>query len=180
MGELVALSLVLLWCTSAAFAKLGTPGGPLKLKRPQMDYLEVFASIPYAEVIASSEDPTFECMLAILTEIDPQAGTATYLWIFPSTGENASLHIRAPDESGIAIFTIDNDKTPWEGMIYYADFQSCVVAEVEFNGNQCILFASRKLKGSVPERCIRPFTDTCGGVAPQNSGDICPDGDMDD
>ncbi|XP_037508485.1 uncharacterized protein LOC119384944 [Rhipicephalus sanguineus] len=153
MGELVALSLVLLWCTSAAFAKLGTPGGPLKLKRPQMDYLEVFASIPYAEVIASSEDPTFECMLAILTEIDPQAGTATYLWIFPSTGENASLHIRAPDESGIAIFTIDNE---------------------------CILFASRKLKGSVPERCIRPFTDTCGGVAPQNSGDICPDGDMDD
>lgn len=178
MGTSAQQILLLLCCTSAAFAKLGVPGGPLKLKRAQLDYLKVFASIPDAQVIATSDKSTFECMQATLTEINPQEGTATYVWNFPSTGESASLHIKAPDESGIAEFTIDDDKTPWEGMIYYADFKNCVVANVEYNGNQCILFLSRKFKGSIPQDCADRFSDTCGGVVPQDSSDICRDSDV--
>ncbi|KAH8037987.1 hypothetical protein HPB51_020268 [Rhipicephalus microplus] len=65
-----------------------------------------------------------------------------------------------------------------ECKLYYAD-ENCVVADMEYNGHQCILWIRRRLKDTVPQVCKDEFVDTCGVVIAPHRRDLCDDGEGD-
>ncbi|KAL1474565.1 hypothetical protein MTO96_037874 [Rhipicephalus appendiculatus] len=76
-------------------------------------------------------------------------------------------------------FTVGEDSTPLEGIIYYTDEKSCAVADLEYDGHVCLLWARREVKDSVPQECIDHFEDVCGVTVNQHSRDLCVDGEGD-
>ncbi|KAK8758299.1 hypothetical protein V5799_004068 [Amblyomma americanum] len=67
------------------------------------------------------------------------------------------------------------DLTPKEGRFHYTDYKGCVIEELEYHGHQCILWARREFKDSLPQECIDQFVDTCGVVVPKHSTVQCDD-----
>ncbi|KAL1483383.1 hypothetical protein MTO96_033237 [Rhipicephalus appendiculatus] len=65
-----------------------------------------------------------------------------------------------------------------EAMIYYVD-ENCGVLDVEYRGQQCMLWVRRYLKDTVPQACIDSFVDTCGVFVAPGRRDLCVDGEGD-
>ncbi|KAL1474518.1 hypothetical protein MTO96_037908 [Rhipicephalus appendiculatus] len=65
-----------------------------------------------------------------------------------------------------------------EAMLYYAD-NNCGIIEVEYSGQQCMLWVKRYLKDKVPQACIDSFVDICGVVVTPGRRDLCVDGEGD-
>ncbi|XP_054922225.1 uncharacterized protein [Dermacentor andersoni] len=159
---------------------LDAPGGPRKLPRVAADTYKVFSSFPYAVAISGSPNaPDLVCLAARQLEIDPDAKTTTYLWLFPSLGQAIPFKVKAAEKPGTMTFTVGEDMTPQEGIIYYTDYKTCAVADLEYDGHVCLLWTSREVKDSVPQECINYFEDTCGFTVDQHSRDLCHDGEGD-
>uniref|UniRef100_A0A023FRT3 Putative lipocalin-5 1 n=1 Tax=Amblyomma cajennense TaxID=34607 RepID=A0A023FRT3_AMBCJ len=165
-----------------ANGKLGPPGGPLKLPRDSFDSFKAMSQFEYLVAISdSNNDTVFECLAAKRTNIDQEAKTATYTFLLPTAGMELSFHIKPGDEPATGILTSNVDPSPREGIIYYTDYQNCVVANLEIHGdgNQCTLWARLEVKDNVPQVCIDHFVDVCGVTVPAHSRDLCPDGEGD-
>ncbi|XP_049526037.1 uncharacterized protein LOC125946595 [Dermacentor silvarum] len=113
------------------------------------------------------------------TAFDPKAQTATFTWYFPASGEAIPLHVHPGDAPGALAVTIGEEPSEVEGMIYYTDYENCVVGDIEFQGQVCSLWTRKELKDAVPQDCIEHFVDTCGVEVPAHSRDLCPDGEGD-
>ncbi|KAK8770465.1 hypothetical protein V5799_013070 [Amblyomma americanum] len=66
-----------------------------------------------------------------------------------------------------------------EAVIYYTNYENCVVGDVDYHGHQCSLWVKREVKDAVPQDCIDHFVDTCGVIVPPHSRDLCSDGEGD-
>ncbi|KAL1481767.1 hypothetical protein MTO96_034226, partial [Rhipicephalus appendiculatus] len=71
-----------------------------------------------------------------------------------------------------------DDPSEKEGQLYYAD-DRCAVVDMEYNGDDCVLWIQRRLKDTVPQVCIDEFVDTCGVVVAPHRRDLCDDGEGD-
>nr|XP_037280848.1 uncharacterized protein LOC119174136 [Rhipicephalus microplus] len=184
MARIASFALAALWCTACVLGKLGSPGGPRKLHQEIADSFKVIENFPYTVAISDSDNDTmFECVAANRTEIDPEAQTATFVWLFQgnenSPKQNIPFYVKTGEEPGTLLFTIEGDPTVREGRYYYTDYKTCVVLDMEYHGHQCILWTQRAVKDNVPQHCIDQFVDTCGVIAPPHSRDLCPDGEGD-
>ncbi|XP_077485612.1 uncharacterized protein LOC144096656 isoform X1 [Amblyomma americanum] len=166
--------------TSNVCGKLGAPGGPRKLHFDAPDSFKVFDTFKFAVAISDSDNDTiFECMSANRTAIDPVEKTATYVFMFPNTGQEIPFHVKAGDIPGTITFTVDGDPTVRDGIVYYTDYENCDVADLDYHGHQCALWARRSVKDNVPQNCIDHFVDICGVIVPEHSRDLCRDGEGD-
>lgn len=180
MAGVLTPFLLVVCCIPQVLGRLGSPGGPQKLHHEVADALKAFASFQYAVAISDSDNDTIlECMHTTRTDVDLETGTATYAWFFPDVGRAIPFHVKAGDEPGTITFTVEDDPTPFEGAIYYTDYENCVIADLEYRGHQCTLWAQSEVKDNVPQECIDQFVDTCGVTVPQHSRDLCPDGEGD-
>ncbi|KAL1474563.1 hypothetical protein MTO96_037873 [Rhipicephalus appendiculatus] len=71
------------------------------------------------------------------------------------------------------------NSTQREGILYYTDYKDCAIADLEYDGHVCLLWARKEVKDSVPQRCIDYYEDTCGVTVEQHSRDLCWDGEGD-
>ncbi|XP_077489020.1 uncharacterized protein LOC144099523 [Amblyomma americanum] len=180
MWIFVLCVLASLCCTTEVLGKLGAPGGPQKLHHDVADTVKAFSSFEYTVAISNSDnDTSLECLYATRTDVDLDAKTATYAWFFPRNGTPVHFHDRSGDQPGTMIFTVEDDPAEHEGVIYYTDYVNCVIADMEYHGHQCTLWAQRAVKDNVPQECIDQFVDTCGVTVPQHSRDLCVDGEGD-
>ncbi|XP_077491996.1 uncharacterized protein LOC144102655 [Amblyomma americanum] len=169
--------------TTVVVAKLGPPGGPQKLYRNTIDAFEVVENFPNAVGITDFDniDP-LECLSATRTEIDKEALTATYVWKLQKAdsldGRQITFHITPGEKPGTLDMTIGDDPTPKEAILYYAD-NNCIVMDVEGSDYHCILWLRPELKDSAPKICSDHFVDICGVDVPDNSRDLCIDGEWD-
>ncbi|XP_049527774.1 uncharacterized protein LOC125947337 [Dermacentor silvarum] len=177
----LALSFVAFWTATLVTAKLGTPAGPQKLHQDATDSFAVMEKFQDVVAISDSDNDTvFECLAAHRTDVDVEAKTATYMFDFFSSGLHIPFRISQGETLGTVTFTIGMDPTPLEGIVYFTDFENCVVVSAEYYTiDQCILWTRRELKDNVPQDCIDHFVDTCGVIVPQHSRDLCPDGEGD-
>ncbi|XP_077486168.1 uncharacterized protein LOC144097296 [Amblyomma americanum] len=176
MATLAAPALIAICCLYVAFGKLGAPGGVQKLQHEPADSFKIMKNFPFAVAMSDSDNDTiFECWAAKRTEIDEQTRTATYVLHFPATGQKIPFHVQALKDPGAFTFYLDDDLTPKEGRFHYTDYNSCVIEELEYHGHQCVLWARRESKDSLPQECIDKFVDTCGVVVPEHSRDLCDD-----
>ncbi|XP_075551166.1 uncharacterized protein LOC142584788 [Dermacentor variabilis] len=183
MQTWAAFSLALLLPATVVMGELGLPGGPLKLDHKVYDgadIIKLISTFDYVVAISDADNDTiFECMSAKRLEYDPAVLSATYLWVFPSTGLQVPIFIQPGGPVGTVQFTIPQDETPKEAIVYYSNYENCVVISVELYGNQCILWTNTAVKDNVPQDCIDHFVDTCGVIVPKHSRDLCPDGEGD-
>ncbi|XP_049527877.1 uncharacterized protein LOC125947359 [Dermacentor silvarum] len=166
------------------FGKLGPPGGPQHLHHDAIDAFKIIENFQFTVAITDSDNDTiFECVAGNRTEIDPEAKTATFVWLFQETEnsprEDIPFYVKVADEPETITFTVDDDPTIREGRYYYTDYETCVVLDMEYHGHQCILWTKLKVKDAVPQHCIDHFVDACGVIVPQHSRDLCPDGEGD-
>lgn len=182
-GYAFILALSVLSTGDVVLAKLGAPGGPLKLPYDEPDAFQVMTFYKDAVAISDSDNDTiFECLAAHRINLDYEAGTATYTWTFNEAGGSSKPEIlfqvtRGPSPGIINMIGTD-DPSVKEAKLYYAD-DKCVVADVEYNGHQCILWTQRQLKDTVPQVCIDHFVDTCGVIVAPHRRDLCDDGEGD-
>ncbi|XP_049528939.1 uncharacterized protein LOC125947727 [Dermacentor silvarum] len=125
------------WSFTGVLGKLGPPGGPQKLHHDVADTLKAFSSFPFAVAISDSgNDTIFECMYTTQTDVDLEAKTATYAWYFPGLWRAIPFYVTAGEEPGTLTFTVEDDPTPFEGVIYYTDYENCVIADLEYLGHR--------------------------------------------
>ncbi|KAK8768830.1 hypothetical protein V5799_014704 [Amblyomma americanum] len=76
--------------------------------RATFSLTQVFDTFKFAVAISDSDNDTiFECMSANRTAIDPVEKTATYVFMFPNTGQEIPFHVKAGDIPGTITFTVD-------------------------------------------------------------------------
>ncbi|XP_070394453.1 uncharacterized protein [Dermacentor albipictus] len=158
-----------LWSLGVVLGKLGPPGGPQKLHHDVADTLKAFTSFPFAVAISDSDNDTiFECMYTTQTDVNLNAKTATYAWYFPGFGRAIPFYVRAGEEPGTLTFTVEDDPTLFEGVIYYTDYENCVIADLEYLGHHDDYSFAKPLSLRTPflftinERSN--FSDTMGSI----------------
>ncbi|XP_054922349.1 uncharacterized protein [Dermacentor andersoni] len=169
-------------CFSTAVCKLGTPPGPMKLQREPVDVFQAMEEFPFIVAISDwDNDTVFECLASKQLAINPDTHSATYVYILPLSGQKLVFDITPGDSPGTLTLTSTEDPEPRYGMVYYADYDSCVVANLDLQGEQnlCTLWTRLQFKDNVPQHCIDQFVDVCGVIAPAHSRDLCPDGEGD-
>uniref|UniRef100_A0A131YL81 Lipocalin n=1 Tax=Rhipicephalus appendiculatus TaxID=34631 RepID=A0A131YL81_RHIAP len=159
--------------------ELGPPGGPMKLDRKVYDaagVIKMISTFNYLVFISDSENNTvFECTSAKRLYVDPEALSATYLWMFPITGREVLLRIHDGGPPGIVQFEMYKDDLPREAIVYYTNYENCAIIQADIHGEQCILWTNDKVEKAVPRDCVDYFVDSCGVIAPAHSRDLCPD-----
>ncbi|KAL1484274.1 hypothetical protein MTO96_032669 [Rhipicephalus appendiculatus] len=93
--------------------------------------------------------------------------------------QETAIHLRLGDTPGTYAATIDDDPTEKEAIVYYTDYENCVVTSVEFSDQFCALWTRRSVKDAVPQNCIDYFVDICDAPVPEHSRDLCVDGEGD-
>ncbi|XP_077538848.1 uncharacterized protein LOC144151609 [Haemaphysalis longicornis] len=186
MPKIVAVLILTLSLATVIYGKLGAPGGPLKLQSEVVDSFQIFTHFPFTVAISDSDNDTiFECVKANRTEIDEEAQTATFVWIFPETEsgprQEVPFYVKVGDTPGTLSFTVGDDPTEREGIYYYTDkdYEKCVVLDMEYHGHQCVLWMPVRYKDNAPEDCIEHFVDACGVIVAPNRRDLCDDGEGD-
>ncbi|XP_077538976.1 uncharacterized protein LOC144151730 [Haemaphysalis longicornis] len=184
MWRFVAVVIFTLSLTTETFSKLGAPGGPLQLERQDVDTFKVFTNFQFPVVISdANNDKIFECVKANRTEIDPEARTATYVWMFAETEKGPKhdipFRVKVADAPNTQTFTLGDDPTHKEGIIYYTDYETCVVLDMEYQGHHCALWVTLAYKDDAPKECIEHFEDTCGVAVEPHRRDLCEDGEGD-
>uniref|UniRef100_A0A6M2CY27 Putative lipocalin-5 1 n=1 Tax=Rhipicephalus microplus TaxID=6941 RepID=A0A6M2CY27_RHIMP len=177
------LALSVVWIAKTGLAKLGAPGGPQKLTYQEPDAFQVITQYEEAVAISDSDNDTiFDCLASHRMAVNYEARTATYAWNFkevngPPRPEMLLKMTQGPTPGTIHMI-VGNDPSVRECKLYYAD-ENCVVADMEYNGHQCILWIRRRLKDTVPQVCKEEFVDTCGVVIAPHRRDLCDDGEGD-
>ncbi|KAL1427226.1 hypothetical protein MTO96_017520 [Rhipicephalus appendiculatus] len=148
MGTAYAIAFFAALCGTNVIvsAKLGAPGGPLKLAYEVPDSFEAFSNFPFSVAISDSDNDTiFECVVANRTEIDPESRTATFVWHFLETDHSPEQYIpfygKAGSSPGTMEVTVGDDPTVLDGIFYYST-KECVVMDLEYHGHQCLLWTS--------------------------------------
>ncbi|XP_075744750.1 uncharacterized protein LOC119167930 isoform X2 [Rhipicephalus microplus] len=177
MRQVFAVVFVFSLCsTNVIQAKLGAPGGPMKLKVLHLpDSFKIISSWESALAIAVS-DPTFECMMANRTTIDYEAQTATFVWTLRETDRSPRQEVTFLVRPGLVPHTIETSVDPdvLEGIFYYMD-DTCLVMDLEYQGHLCLLWVRNEAKDNISQKCFAHFTDACGGPVRQRKKQLCPD-----
>uniref|UniRef100_A0A6M2D1F1 Putative lipocalin-5 1 n=1 Tax=Rhipicephalus microplus TaxID=6941 RepID=A0A6M2D1F1_RHIMP len=161
-------------------AKLGPPGGPMKLKKFDLpESFKIISSWESALSIADSDsDDIFDCLTANRTAIDYEAQTATFVWTLRQTDhsprQEITFSVRPGPTPGTMEMTVGDDPTVLEGIFYYMD-DDCLVMDLEYHGHQCLLWVRKEVKDRVPQECFVRFADACGEPIRQHRRQLCPD-----
>ncbi|XP_077486592.1 uncharacterized protein LOC144097854 [Amblyomma americanum] len=98
MRTFVSFALVNCFAGVLVMGKLPPPGGPQSLQIESFDALKTIAKFEYLVSISDSDNDTnFECLSARRQDFDPESHTVTYVWTFPSTGEEVPFHAKTGD-----------------------------------------------------------------------------------
>ncbi|XP_070380339.1 uncharacterized protein [Dermacentor albipictus] len=167
-------------CTAIVVrAKLGPPGGPLKLHFDVPDSFKIISSWESALSVGDSDsDSMFDCLTANRTKIDFVKQTATFVWILPETDhsprQELTFSVRPGPRPGTMEMTLGDDPTVLEGIFYYMD-DNCLVMDLEYHGHQCLLWVRKEVKDLVPQECFERFSDACGEPLREHRRELCPD-----
>ncbi|KAL3186672.1 hypothetical protein MRX96_026830 [Rhipicephalus microplus] len=178
MEKHVLFGFFALCLASTVVCKLGAPGGPMKLHRDSPDGFKTMEKFEHALAISDSDNDTvFECMTSTRVDINPETMTATYAISLPKPGNVLLFQITPGSSPGRLIFKSDLDSNTREGVIYYTDYENCVVADLELQGegHQCTLWVRVAVENNIPQDCMDQFVDVCGVIVPENSQDMCAD-----
>ncbi|XP_049517582.1 uncharacterized protein LOC119441791 [Dermacentor silvarum] len=129
---------------------------------------QVFEKHPYGVAILDTDsDGDLDCLTAIRTKFDKDGPTADYVWVLKGlkghVKKNITFHFQEGDAPDKAFFTVDDaDGQKVETRAIYADYQTCAVLEMPYNGYpQCILWATDEVKDNVPSKCTEQFRNNC-------------------
>uniref|UniRef100_G3MQU6 Lipocalin/cytosolic fatty-acid binding domain-containing protein n=1 Tax=Amblyomma maculatum TaxID=34609 RepID=G3MQU6_AMBMU len=153
-----------------------------RLARNTTDTFELFAHFPYVVLeYTSGEDPEFQCLTNKRVQLDMKAKTATYVWMFKghhgTNRQNVALHLSAGDTPDKAVFTLNDDsKSTWVAHFAYTDYKDCVIVEIPYDGNQCQLWVSNRVKDDVPQHCVDQLHDICDVSIKEYSKEACENG----
>ncbi|KAL3191478.1 hypothetical protein MRX96_059851 [Rhipicephalus microplus] len=183
-GNAFTVVISVLCTANVAVAKLGSPGGPRKLHYDEPNSFQVLKQFKDVMAISDSDNDTiFDCLVSHRTNIKYETQTATYVWNIKGGNSSSKPGVVFQQlKPGRATGTLDvimgDDPNVKEAILYYTD-DKCCVADIEYNGHQCILWVQRSLKDTVPQVCIDQFVDTCGVVVDPHGRDLCIDGEGD-
>ncbi|KAL3208044.1 hypothetical protein MRX96_039306 [Rhipicephalus microplus] len=146
------------------------------------DTYKVFASFPYAVGIFFAPNTTkFSCLSAKQLEIDSKEKTTTYLWNFPSLGLEIPFKVKTAEKPGTMRFSVGEDLTQREGILYYTDYKDCAIADLEYDGHALLIYSETH-----PPNCKPVVSDFGKGCLPKrdhagkcHSRDLCWDGEGD-
>ncbi|XP_075538243.1 uncharacterized protein LOC142572779 [Dermacentor variabilis] len=132
------------------------------------DIMKVFEKHPYGVAILDTDnDGDLDCLTAVRTKFDKDGPSADYVWLLKGLNghvkTNITVHFEKGDAPDKAFVTIDDDDGPQqEARAIYADFQTCAVMEIPYNGNpQCMLWTTDEVKDNVPDKCTEQFRKNC-------------------
>ncbi|XP_077540093.1 uncharacterized protein LOC144152630 [Haemaphysalis longicornis] len=154
---------------------------PSGLSEDNPDVFLLMANFPsMVSIFDANNDGMLDCLAAYRTSFNQDAGSAEYIWMFPLPGNPApqalKVHGQAED-GGKLLRKLDGDSTVYVGKFLYTDYQSCGIEELDFWGHHCILWSDMVTKDSLPQHCIDKFVELCGVDVPQNTRDLCVDGE---
>uniref|UniRef100_A0A6M2D9A3 Putative lipocalin-5 1 n=1 Tax=Rhipicephalus microplus TaxID=6941 RepID=A0A6M2D9A3_RHIMP len=130
MEKHVLFGFFALCLASTVICKLGAPGGPMKLHRDSPDGFKTMEKFEHALAISDSDNDTvFECMTSTRVDINPETMTATYAISLPKPGNVLLFQITPGSSPGWLMFKSDLDPNTKDGVIYYTDYENCVVAD---------------------------------------------------
>ncbi|KAH6938105.1 hypothetical protein HPB50_006782 [Hyalomma asiaticum] len=138
-----------------------------KLHRNVTDTFELFAHFPYVVLeYTSGDDPEFQCLTNKRVQLDMEKKTSTYVWMFKGHGgsekKDVTLNLRAGDSPDKVIFTLDNDQdNSYMAHFVYTDYDSCVIVEIPYDGDQCQLWVAAEYKYNIPQHCLEQLEDIC-------------------
>ncbi|XP_077486799.1 uncharacterized protein LOC144098142 [Amblyomma americanum] len=150
-----------------------------RLARNVTDTFEVFARFPYVVLAyTSGDDPEFQCLTNKRVQLDMNAKTATYVWMFKghhgTKKKNVVIHLSAGDTPDKVIFTLNDDSIQrWEAHFVYTDYKNCAIVEIPYNGEQCQLWVSKRVKENVPQHCLDQLKDICDISVEEYSKESC-------
>ncbi|XP_077515169.1 uncharacterized protein LOC144125557 isoform X2 [Amblyomma americanum] len=139
-----------------------------QLKHGVADAFKIFRDFDYGVgILDIDQDGKLDCVTARRTEFDKNGPSATYVWILPGPNgkekKNVTLHIRAGSAPNKPVFTVGDGGAPEQAANFiYADYKTCSVFELPFDGVQeCMLWTSKESKDDVPQHCVEQFEDNC-------------------
>ncbi|XP_077486800.1 uncharacterized protein LOC144098143 [Amblyomma americanum] len=150
-----------------------------RLARNVTDTFELFAQFPYVVLeYTSGDDPEFQCLTNKRVQLNMNAKTATYVWMFKghhgTKKKNVVIHLSAGDTPDKVIFTLNDDfKQSWVAHFVYTDYKDCVIVEIPYDGDQCQLWVSKRVKDNVPQHCLNHLEDICDVSVKEYSKESC-------
>ncbi|XP_037521131.1 uncharacterized protein LOC119397884 [Rhipicephalus sanguineus] len=148
------------------------------------DSFKIFQQFPFAVAISDSDnDSIFECLTAKRAWIDMDTKTGEYIWLLKGHNDNPKktipFYVAEGQSPDTFLFMEGSDDAPAKvGKFYYADYKSCGVLDVPYNGRQCILWAEETMKDELPQECLDQFKKHCGVGIPLYQKDLCAESEV--
>nr|XP_054932314.1 uncharacterized protein LOC129387413 [Dermacentor andersoni] len=127
---------------------------------------KIFMSVmSYHSFICADGD--LDCLTAVRTKFHKDGPTPDYVWVLKGlkghVKKNITFHFKKGDAPDKAFVTVDDDEGQnQKARAIYADYQTCAVLEIPYNGNpQCILWTTDEVEDNVPSKCTEQFRKNC-------------------
>uniref|UniRef100_A0A023G999 Putative lipocalin-5 1 n=1 Tax=Amblyomma triste TaxID=251400 RepID=A0A023G999_AMBTT len=177
--RLTMLALVLIAAHIALLVAPTSGKAPHILPRNVTDAFELFAHFPYVVLVYSSgDDPEFQCLTNKRTSLDMDARTSTYVWMFKGHGgtkrRNVVLSLSAGDAPDKVVLKLsDKPGQTWMAHFIYTDYKDCVIVDIPYDGQNCQLWVSKRVKNDVPQYCLDQLHDICDVSVEEYSQELC-------
>ncbi|XP_075535409.1 uncharacterized protein LOC142570998 [Dermacentor variabilis] len=132
------------------------------------DIMKVFETHPYGVAIFDIDnDGDLDCLTAVRTKFDNDGPTADYVWLLKGLNghvkKNITYHFEKGDAPDKAFVTVDDDdRQNQEARAIYADYQTCAVLDIPYNGKpECTLWTTDEVKDNVPSQCTEQYKKNC-------------------
>ncbi|XP_054931999.1 uncharacterized protein [Dermacentor andersoni] len=131
------------------------------------DIMKIFETHPYGVAIFDIDnDGDLDCLTAIRTKYDNDGPSADYVWLLKGlkghVKKNITYHFKKGDAPDKAFVTVDDDPQNQEARAFYADFQTCAVLDIPYNGKpECTLWTTDEVKDNVPSQCTEQYKKNC-------------------
>nr|XP_037285506.1 uncharacterized protein LOC119178410 isoform X1 [Rhipicephalus microplus] len=143
------------------------------------DAFKIFRDHAYGVTILDSDgDGELECMTTKRTEYNPEAPSATFVWILKGLNghekKNIPFHVRPSNSSHEVLLNFDDDNRDRILTVLYTDYKDCVVLEMPLLGKEeCMLVVTREVKDAVPQHCFEHYDSNCYNKVTTYDPDVC-------
>ncbi|XP_077552804.1 uncharacterized protein LOC144167407 [Haemaphysalis longicornis] len=139
-----------------------------QLERNVTDLFEVSQWYPIAVALFDQDqDGDLDCLYAVRSELDFDARTVTYTFIFGGRNgqdrQYVKFYVRDGPTKGTMLFSEEDGEGGEQiGTVVYAEHETCSVVQMPYkNRQECILWTVPERVNSLPQTCIDQFEDIC-------------------
>ncbi|KAL1439526.1 hypothetical protein MTO96_001291 [Rhipicephalus appendiculatus] len=143
------------------------------------DAFKIFSDHAYGVTILDSDDDgELECMTTKRTEYNPEAPSATFVWILKGLNGHEKkvipFHVRPSNSSHEVVINFDDDDRDRTLTVLYTDYKACAVFEMPLLGKEeCMLVVTREAKDDVPQNCFEHYDTNCDNKVTSYNPDVC-------